>query len=106
MNWQQLNPWNWFKHEEETKSDTQIPIKRSANEAVVPAQNANFSHPIARLYADINRVFDEVFGRAGFPSLTTGSLLSDVNGFKPSLNIASNEENYMSVLTVAVRNLF
>ena len=35
-----------------------------------------------------------MFGRAGFPSLTTGSLLSDVNGFKPSLNIASNEENY------------
>lgn len=95
MNWQQLNPWNWFKHEEnEARSDTQIPIKRANRETTLPSASTELAHPIARLHSDINRMFDDLFGRAGFPGFTGRSLLPDAGGFRPSLNIASNEKNY------------
>jgi HSP20 family protein len=95
MNLQQLNPWNWFSHEEANKSST-IPVKRD-NAKTNASSTANDNHPIAQLHRDIDRWFDDAFRNFGFPSLGSNWLDNSVlnsASFHAKLNVASDDKNY------------
>ena len=94
---QKLNPWNWFKHEEPNASSaTQIPVKRDALQRPM----SSFDSPISDLHRQIDKLFDDTFKGIGFSNLpTTGfsSWPNDVD-FRPSLNLASEDEKYTLTL--------
>jgi len=55
MSWKNLNPWDWFKHEDDTKSDTNtIPVKRNDD-----LGNTTMINPMVQLHQDIDRVFND-----------------------------------------------
>ncbi|WP_101756762.1 Hsp20/alpha crystallin family protein [Oceanicoccus sp. KOV_DT_Chl] len=103
MDLHKLNPWNWFKHEENQNTATgQIPVKREANELAMPARSDHGLHPMLRLHQDIDRMFDDVFRGFGFPSLSTGfgsgfqgagGWLQET-GFRANLNVSSDNDAY------------
>lgn len=95
MNLQQLNPWNWFSHEEANKSST-IPVKRDNGKNQVGSASSD-NHPITLLHRNIDRWFDDAFRNFGFPSLGSSWLENGVlnnTSFHAKLNIASDDKNY------------
>jgi len=94
---QKLNPWNWFKHEEpDSTANTQIPVTR--NEAA--RSYTGVDSPLLGLHRQIDKLFEDTFKGAGFggdslPSFFEGS--GDIN-FRPSLNLASEDERYTLTL--------
>jgi len=96
MNIQQLNPWNWFKHEQAgTAERGQIPVKRSGNDKPGGAVGENL-HPMFRLHREIDRLFDDVFSGFGMPaSRDDRSSWFDWNvGYQPQINVAGGENSY------------
>lgn len=93
MNLQQLNPWNWFSHEEAGKSST-VPVKRSSE----PAEKTPVSHhPVVQLHREIDRLFDDAFRSVGFPGTRSRWLDDGIfssTGFEAKLNVASDASNY------------
>ena len=96
MNLQQLNPWNWFKHEEASKEST-IPVKKSAeslpdNKQAMPAANSIF-----QLHREIDRLFDDTFRGFAFPA-SRSSLFNDSvfnkAVFDAKVNVASDDKAY------------
>ena len=96
MNLQQLNPWNWFKHEETSKEST-IPVKKSAenlpdNKQAMPATNSIF-----QLHREIDRLFDDAFRGFAFPA-SRSSLFNDSvfnkSVFDAKVNVASDDKAY------------
>lgn len=96
MNLQQLNPWNWFKHEESSSGST-IPVKKSDAVPVDAKQNVPANNSVFQLHREIDRLFDEAFRGFGFPALRP-SLLSDSvfsrSAFDAKLNVASDDKAY------------
>lgn len=95
MNLQQLNPWNWFTHEETNKTST-IPVKREDKVVEKAAPNAT-AHPMLRLHREIDRLFDDAF--RGFSLPAFNSRWSDdgifsTAGFQAKLNVASDDKAY------------
>ena len=95
MNWQKLNPWNWFQHEEAEQSS--VPVRR--------AQQADHSpspmHPMLQFHHEMNRLFDDTFKQFGMPSLFgSSSALPTRDWFKPSLDLSASEQNYCIRLEV------
>lgn len=105
MNWQKLNPWNWFKHEEpESNQDNYVPVTRTANKSKMPVTQSSLSHPVMQLHDEFNRLFDNVFKQFGMSPLLssshhTSSLLGN-SDFWPSLNISSDGKTYLVTLDV------
>jgi len=96
MNLHQLNPWNWFSHEQ-SKTAATVPVKRSEGSGSIPAVTAGDQFPMLRLHQEIDRLFEDAFRGFGLPSL--GGKLFDDNvfarsGFEAKLNIASDDKNY------------
>lgn len=102
MNLQQLNPWNWFKHEENSGRQT-VPVKRGdpapANpgtaEAQAPAQRSPW--PMLQLHQEIDRLFDQAVRGFGLPSLGSDWFNDGVfnrAGFQAKLNVASDDQQY------------
>ena len=90
-----LNPWNWFKHEE----NANIPVKSSRN-GPMPAQHPSFNS-LMDLHQQVDRIFDHAFRGFGFPSLLpetdfTGSTNESL--FRPSLDVSSDENQYLITL--------
>lgn len=94
MNLQQLNPWNWFSHEESSKPST-IPVKRDSEK--VDTKPAAVTHPIAQFHREVDRLFDDALRGFGFPSFNSRWLddgIFNTTGFHAKLNVASDEKNY------------
>jgi HSP20 family protein len=92
MNLQQLNPWNWFTHEEPATGAT-IPVKRTE----INEKPSTTGQPMLQLHREIDRLFDDVFRGVGFSNVpsrwTEGNLFNGLN-FHAKINIASDEKNY------------
>lgn len=98
MNLQDLNPWNWFKHEEPEKGSSEtIPVKRedyTGSQLTVP--------PVQQLHREIDRLFDEAF--RGFPSFGRSALWDRMlsegisQSFHAHLNVASDAQQYTITL--------
>lgn len=95
MDIKKLNPWNWFKKEENESGN--VPVLRSG-----PA----YHDPLARFHQDFDRLFEDTFRRFGLPALpglemerTFPAIPADVL-LKPSLDIAETDDEY--TITVEV----
>lgn len=96
MNLQQLNPWNWFSHEEANKTST-IPVKRDPDKTAEKATPSNTTHPMLQLHREIDRLFDDAFRGFALPTLSSrwsdNGIFSGV-GFHAKLNVASDDQAY------------
>lgn len=97
MNLQKLNPWNWFKHEENAARSAQVPVVRNSgavreNDTYLPAE----FQPFFRLQQEIDRLFDSAFAGFGLPS--TRRLLdgtwADEQWLRPSVDVAGDANKY------------
>lgn len=96
MNLQQLNPWNWFKHEE-TSSASTIPVKKSDVSSVESKHNLPASPSIFQLHREIDRLFDDAFrgvGLPGFGSSWLGDSMWGRSAVDAKLNVASDDNAY------------
>jgi HSP20 family protein len=105
MNLQKLNPWNWFKHEEDQSSyESTIPVKKNDY-----AEQLNNRNPILELHSEIDKLFDRAFQGFGLSplfktGLNEGGLLSKVRRstlFVPDLNVSSDDKEYTIILEAA-----
>jgi len=99
MNLQQLNPWNWFKHEDYS-TPSNVPVKRgeNTNSLISP-----LGYPIVQLQHEIDELFQDVFRGNGLPfrnvrRASQGAL--NPAGFQAKINVASDEKNYRISLEV------
>ena len=82
-----LNPWNWFKHEQENESKP------------VAVQHAD--HPLAsfsQMQREMNELFDRAWRQVGFPDPGLQSAspgMSNVGMLKPKVDIASSDKEYL-----------
>lgn len=81
MDFSKLAPWNWFKKEEE-ESGKIVPVHHDEHRAEFPAS-------LHDLHTEFDRLFHSL--KKGFG---TGTSLFQSDGFKPSLDIASDEKAY------------
>ena len=92
MDLQRINPWNWFKHEEQ---QSRGPVAKNEQSAF-PASRSEL--PLLSLHQEMDRWFDNALRQFGFPSLS--SRFSDDMGrllktdFRPSIDISSDEKSY------------
>lgn len=109
MNIEKLNPWNWFKHESGVVDQShQIPVSR--RDAELPSVVDSGLYPMMKFHQDIDRMFDDVFSRAGLPSLRTsfgtfpqkeGNLRQE---FTPNIDVSGDKSTYQVVLDVPGMN--
>jgi HSP20 family protein len=95
MDIKKLNPWNWFKKEENETPN--VPVQRG---------DQPYADPLVHLHREFDRLFDDAFRRFGLPGFsamnpgrTMPALATDAL-LKPSLNIAETEKEY--TITVEV----
>jgi HSP20 family protein len=90
VNLQKLNPWNWFKHEEEAGAGGSIPVRQGGTYPT--ALGANYS-PLADFHREIDRIFDNALRGFGFSANPTASA---ANGgfFRPLVDISGDENSY------------
>ena len=105
MNLEKLNPWNWFKDEDNGSTQSaQIPVTRNeSKQSMLPSSNVS---PLMRLHREMDRAFDDLFNSFGlssrfenFPSLRT---FDDqfFNYQHPSIDIAGDSRSYQISLDV------
>lgn len=103
MNLQKLNPWNWFKHEEDHDSyENTIPVKKNNYSEL------NNRNPIFELHSEIDKLFDRAFQGFGIAPFRTGlnndGTLAKLRAsalFVPDLNISSDDKEYVITLEAA-----
>ncbi len=109
MNLEKLNPWNWFKHEDDNQDSLrQVPVTRNDANAVKTHSNVN---SLLQLHREMDRLFDNVFNTYGIPSLRSSFpeqrfLNNDVVGtyagmpYRPQIDISGDENHYEITLNV------
>jgi HSP20 family protein len=80
MDFARLNPWNWFKKEDE--QEKVLPKREEAKGGETFARS-----PLTALHSEIDRIFDTALNRFG---LSTGP----AGPFKPKVDIAGSEREY------------
>lgn len=95
-----LNPWNWFKKEEEGERRN-VPVARRGGSGQELTSGSYYS-PLWSLHNEIDRMFDNVFRSFGLPSLGMESALPSLedNWFRPSVDIDSSEKEYRITVEV------
>ncbi|NND83266.1 MAG: Hsp20/alpha crystallin family protein [Gammaproteobacteria bacterium] len=86
MKLDKLNPWNWFKHEEQ-ESTKPVAVQRND----LPAD------PLSQLHRDMNGLFDRMWQQMALPGMAMGSgwpLNESMGMLKPSVDISSSEKEY------------
>ncbi len=92
MNINKLNPWNWFKHEEEQDKKNNVPIK--CNDQISAQHTFNNT---MQLHQEIDRLFDDAF--RGFTSINHSPLWDKIMDsdftltFRANVNISSSESS-------------
>jgi len=81
MDFSKLAPWNWFTKEEE-ESGKVVPVRHDEHRAEFPASLHNLHTEFDRLFHSLKK------------GLGTGTSLLKADGFKPSLDIASDDKEY------------
>ena len=97
MNLDKLNPWNWFRHEENgTGKGGQIPVSHSE------AENRPLTSPgtLISLHRDMDRWFEDALKSVGMPSLDSnlqsrampGISLSNI--YRPQIDVSGDSNGY------------
>lgn len=107
MNLQKLNPWNWFKHEDnDIERGAQIPVQREEASLSSPSLRQRDQHPVLQLHQQIDRLFDDVFSAFGVPSVKgvldkrTGAGVGITGTYRPQVDVSGNEKQYEVALDV------
>jgi HSP20 family protein len=107
MNLEKLNPWNWFKHEDnEAKQSAQIPVHREDAVPMAPALWRQGQHPMLQMHQQIDRLFDDVFSAFGLPYPTPSSASPPlpgagmIGGYRPQIDVSGDEHQYEITLDV------
>lgn len=98
MDLSKLNPWNWFKHEEGTKSTESIPVKRDDYPPATSAgREIGAVDDVWRLHREMDRLFDQAFRGFGLPTRMINGVMPADNPalFRPSLDVASDDDQYI-----------
>ncbi len=102
MKLEKLNPWNWFKHEENTPvQQTSIPIARNDYANLVTASPID---TFLALHRQMDRFFDETFRSFGMSSplsLASDPFWPNKNGtgeLKPKTDVSADQNSYEIVL--------
>jgi HSP20 family protein len=100
MDLAKLNPWNWFKHEEQNRQESQLPItKKEANNLSL---NSGVN-PLLQLHQDIEQLFNETFNAFGMlptTSLPLNKALNETGLYRPQLDISGDDKEYQVLLDV------
>ena len=103
MNLENIKPWNWFKHEENSAGkEKQIPVSRSEVENLPQAAPGS----LMSLHRDMDRWFDDAFKSFGMPSLVSnlesrglpGARLSTF--YRPQIDVSGDANCYQLSLDV------
>ncbi len=87
-----LNPWNWFKKEEDADAK-HVPVSREGRRYA----------PHTQLHQNIDRLLEDAFRDFGLPSLLGENALSSLTKgvmLKPNMDIEASDKEYL--LTVEV----
>jgi HSP20 family protein len=90
MNIEKLNPWNWFKKEEEHGS-TVIPVAHAR------AQEHDFAHSLSQFHQEFDRLFEQALHRFGLPfwaQETSPAPRFSGGMLKPSLDLGVTDKEY------------
>ncbi len=97
MDYAKLNPWNWFKREDEQEQSPSLPTRQAGP---APAgRSMALKTPLADLHSEVNRIFDRAFQGFGFPAPTGEERLPSFERLenavlKPRVDISGSEEEY------------
>ncbi len=107
MNLEKLNPWNWFKHENNVANEAaQIPLTRAESTPVksnsTSLTNSFAGGSIFRLHQQMDQLFEDVWNAAGMPSRLPmpQNLGLAESSYLPQLDISGDEKNYEVTLDV------
>ncbi|HSI83571.1 MAG TPA: Hsp20/alpha crystallin family protein [Candidatus Methylacidiphilales bacterium] len=93
MNLEKLNPWNWFRKEEEQprhnggNSNSPVPVQQQS-------QSGLSSYPLMPLHQEIDRVFDNFLRGFGSALPRDDFFGRGLSLIKPQVDIAENSKNY------------
>lgn len=104
MNLEKLNPWNWFKHEENSAKNSAIPV--TLDQSVGSTGTLSPSGSLLGLHREMDRWFDEAFRSFGMPSLASGlpgrglgdTSLSQI--YRPQIDVSGDDNHYEIALDV------
>lgn len=85
-----LNPWNWFRKEDE--QDKVLPVKQQGRGEAHPAAN-----PLVGIHTEVDRIFDQAFHNFGLsPSFFGANSLfaKGTDAFRPKVDIGGSEKEY------------
>ena len=95
MNFENLKPWNWFKHEENSNSKGgQIPVRRNE------AENLPQASSLMSLHRDMDRWFNDAFTSFGMPSLASNLQSKGMSGiplsniYRPQIDVSGDSNCY------------
>lgn len=113
MDLAKLNPWNWFKHEDNAApSANQIPVTREEARQQPPSQGAD---ALFRLHQEMDQLFDDVFNAFGLPAFRAPANRAlwarqpaaeridnplSQSRFRPQIDVSGNEQQYEISLDV------
>lgn len=95
-----LNPWNWFKHEDESASRS-VAVQRGTHPSGAGRLPSLFAtDSLWNMHREVDRLFDSVFSQfgAGLPRL-----FGDASGFgmlKPNVDIKETKNDYQITVEV------
>lgn len=97
MNLEKLNPWNWFKHEENSDSNTAIPVTRD-QPAGTPG-GLSSAGSLMGLHREMDRLFNEALRSFGMPSFnSTDASMSSL--YRPQIDVSGDDNRYEIALDV------
>lgn len=121
MNLSKLNPWNWFKHEDNSGNQSaQIPVnKNEAEHRSIAEQNPTTLHQgvnsLVRLHREFENMFDDVWAGFGLSAPNSSRirdrlpLSSGISGpsastflgnFRANLDVSGDDKQYQIKLDV------
>jgi HSP20 family protein len=101
MNIEKLNPWNWFKHEDVSRQQSeQIPVTHNE---LVPSSGRS---SLLQLHREMDRLFDDMFTSFGIQAYNRmapeknifGNTLA--NAYRPQTDISGDAKKYEVILDV------
>lgn len=103
MDLAKLNPWNWFKHEENDRQESQMPVTKKEASSLSVNTGVN---PLVHLHREIDQLFNDTFNVFGMPKNSTTLPLSNTltdsfsKLYRPQLDISGDDKEYKVALEV------
>ena len=91
MNLDKLNPWNWFKHEQQPQN---VSVHHQAPAINQTTNQSNNYHPVVKLHQEFDRLFDDLFNAFSLPAMTQKTFNQMDDLFRPNIDISGTNTHY------------